>query len=65
MQESKGKRGKGGNENRAFMCESDGEARPKDGVEKTGSQIAAEHEIHAKNDKNPNFHIPGDFFSNL
>lgn len=44
-------------ENEGSMCDSGGEASPKDGVAGIVSRISAEHEFHAQNDKSPGFHI--------
>ncbi len=44
-------------EKRALMCVFGREASPKDRLVEEGRDIAAEHEIHAQNDKSPGFHI--------
>lgn len=48
-------------ENRALMCGFGREVSPKDGAVGIGSDISAEHEIHAQNSESPDFHILGAF----
>lgn len=43
------------------MCEFGREASPKDGVTGTSSNIADEHEFHARNNENAGIHILGAF----
>ena len=48
-------------ENRPLMCDFGRGASPKDWDVATGSDIAAEHEIHAQNAENAGTHITGVF----